>query len=203
MEIHSKKAKIFIICGLVVVVSIVGATLLNLRKGNVELLEASPSASAQAEENPQTIWVHVKGAVNNGSLYELPKGARVNDAIEAAGGAAENADFTDVNLAMQLMDGDVVCIPEQGVRKQQPVVSGAARENTSGSSGELADGEKININIASAEELMKIPGVGEATAKKIIAYREATPFERIEDIMQIDNIGEKKYASMKDYITVE
>lgn len=130
------------------------------------------------------IYVHVKGEVKNPGLYEFEYGDRINDAIIKAGGKTENADVDRVNLAKHLIDGTEVVIPDISTR-------------------DIEDGEKININTANVKRLQDINGVGEATAEKIIKYREESGgFNSIEEIMNIEGIGLKTFESMKDSICV-
>lgn len=201
----SKKYKLILFIGVLLLLCAVGSIALNLGRGNVDIqtlepLETESTAVQAANAEEKTIQVHIKGAVNAAGLYTLPEGARIHDAIEAAGGAAENAKIDDVNLAMALNDGDELNIPDNSGGVKKPVVSNAETEVAAGSSARTA--KKINLNTASAADLEKIPGVGEAMAKKIISYRETTPFKRIEDIMKIGGVGQKKFESMKEYIEV-
>ena len=130
------------------------------------------------------IYVHVKGEVKNPGIYEFEYGNRVNDAIMKAGGKTDNADIESINLAKYLIDGTEVVVPDI-------------------TSGDYDDGGKININTASKNRLQDINGVGEATAEKIINYREENGgFNSIEEIMNIEGIGLKTFNSMKDDICV-
>lgn len=151
------------------------------------------------EANASTLFVHIAGSVKNPGLYELPQGSRVSDAVSAAGGMSEDANTSSVNLARQLTDGEQII-----VASNEDILAATETETSSGSpSGEVSSQGKVNINTASAEELMTLDGVGEATADKIIAYRQENgPFARIEEIKEVSGIGEKKFEAMKDAITV-
>lgn len=151
------------------------------------------------EANASTLFVHIAGSVKTPGLYELPQGSRVSDAVSAAGGMSEDANTSSVNLARQLTDGEQII-----VASNEDILAATETETSNGSpSGEVSSQGKVNINTASAEELMTLDGVGEATADKIIAYRQENgPFARIEEIKEVSGIGEKKFGAMKDAITV-
>jgi len=138
--------------------------------------------------------IHVSGAVNRPGVVEVSPGARVQDAITAAGGPAADADLESTNLAAPLLDGQHLRIPAVGESTtpvSQPEQAGAAIPLL------------ININSATAEELTALPGVGQATAAKIVAYRqEHGPFTQIEKIMDVSGIGEGKFNGFKEMITV-
>ena len=149
-----------------------------------------------AESAETFLYVHVTGAVTKPGLYEMPQGSRVKDAVDAAGGFSKDAQQESVNLARLLSDGEQVVVASK---------SAAAPSSSSASlsPSTSARGGKVNINSANAEQLMGIDGIGEATAAKIIAYREENgPFKSIEDIKDVSGIGDKKFESMKDSITV-
>lgn len=151
------------------------------------------------EANASTLFVHIAGSVKNPGLYELPQGSRVSDAVSAAGGMSEDANTSSVNLARQLTDGEQII-----VASNEDILAATETGTSNGSpSGQVSSQGKVNINTASAEELMTLDGVGEATADKIIAYRQENgPFARIEEIKEVSGIGEKKFEAMKDAITV-
>jgi competence protein ComEA len=152
---------------------------------------ASPSASARPG---RLIFVHVAGAVHRPGLYELPDGSRVNDAVHAAGGAAKDADLDSLNLASKLKDGDKVLVPRKGGGGAQAPSSGA----TAASSGGL-----VNLNTATAADLETLPGVGPATAQKIIAYRtDHGGFRTVDDLLNVAGIGPRKLDQIRPHVTV-
>ncbi len=171
--------------------------------------EAAPSADSvsegdSAEESGEedaapSVYVDVDGAVNKPGLIVLSEGARVNDAVRAAGGFAESADTSAVNLAAPISDGQKLHVPAVG---EQP--SGAGQGSVAASTAPgTSEGAAVDINAASAEELDELPGVGPATAQAIIEEREQNgPFESVEDIMRVSGIGEKKFEKLKDSIRV-
>ncbi|ENQ3104173.1 helix-hairpin-helix domain-containing protein [Bacillus cereus] len=136
----------------------------------------------------KTILVDTKGAVNHEGVYELQSGARVKDAVEKAGGFLPEADITKVNLAQLVQDQMLIYVPKKG----EALANGAP----------LSDG-KIQINIATKEQLEKISGIGPRKAENIIKYREQHgPFQKVEDLLEVDGIGEKSLEKMKDEIIV-
>lgn len=138
------------------------------------------------------IFVDVKGAVNNPGLYEAQLGERVMDIIARANGFAENAESDAVNLAERLKDEMVVYVPTEG-EEQLHTPAGGGNEQ----------GGLININEASAMELMTLPGIGEAKAAAIIEYREQNGgFKEKEELKEISGIGEKTLEKLLDLIRV-
>ena len=146
-----------------------------------------------ADENKE-IMVHISGAVKNPGILKINSSKRVVDALEMAGGATDDADLDRINLAAKLHDEEKIYIPKIGEVSNNEISSLV-------SSGENSNAEKININTADSTELQKIPGVGAKTAEKIINYRSQNSFSSIEDIKNVDGIGDKKFESMKDYIS--
>ena len=143
------------------------------------------------------IVVYISGAVPRPGVYALPKGARVQDAISAAGGFLADADKTGINLARQLDDGEQLDIPF-GEGASLVIPTPGAEEVEPG------EADLVNINSASQAELETLPGIGPTTAQKIIEYREENgPFQSTEDIMNVSGIGPGTYERIKDLITVE
>ncbi len=132
----------------------------------------------------------MKGAVVKEGVYEMKEGDRVKDAIEKAGGFLPEADRKKVNLAQVVQDQMVLYVPD----KNEQVQEGAAV-----SKGE----EKVRINAASKEQLEKITGIGSRKAESILKYREEHgPFQKIEDLLEIDGIGVKSLEKIKDQIII-
>ncbi|NOH03454.1 MAG: ComEA family DNA-binding protein [Chloroflexi bacterium] len=149
------------------------------------------------------IAVHVIGAVPRPGLYEFAEGARVQDAIDAAGGLLSSADVESINLAALLEDGQQLTIPYKA--GQEPAEETAVPLELPGPPATEApeDQDLININTATAEELDSLPGIGPTIAQRIIDYRtENGPFETIEDIMDVSGIGPSTFDQIKDLITV-
>lgn len=136
--------------------------------------------------------VHVSGWVASPGLVELPGGARLGDAIAAAGGVRPGAALASVNLAQILSDGQQVVVPRPGTGESQVAADGSAP----------TDG-KVRVNQATADELERLPGVGPVLAERIVAHREEMgPFETVEDLLAVSGIGEAKLASIRDFVVV-
>lgn len=153
--------------------------------------EAVVGATAEQSggEASSAIFVYVCGAVKCPGVVELPEGSRVNDALEAAGGFAEDASRDHVNLAARVADGEKLFFP-------------TCEEAASVAEEKSGDG-LIDINTASAEELCTLPGIGASRAADIIRYRErAGAFETCEDIMKVTGIKTSVYDKIKDRIKV-
>lgn len=170
----------------------------------VEHSEKSTQSQEYESPSSQLIYVHVAGEVSNPGMYELKHDARVSDAIDAAGGLTENADQLSINLARQVTDGEQIVV--QAYIEAEPGNSESTDASDSGlpsSSNTEVLSSKVNINTASASELTTLDGIGESTAAKIIAYRQANgSFASIEEIKKVSGIGDKKYEAIKDRITV-
>ena len=154
-------------------------------------MEDGEEKEKEKEMETSEIFVDVKGAVNNPGMYEAKLGERVMDIIERANGFAENAAQDAVNLAERLKDEMVVYVPKEGEDQVKAV-------------GEQERGALININEASATELLTLPGIGEAKAAAIIDYREQNSgFKEKEELKEISGIGEKTFEKLMDLITVD
>ena len=140
-----------------------------------------PSSEEEEEREPVRIKVFVCGAVVREGVYELPEGARVFDAVEAAGGFAEEADETYVNQADYVSDAQKLYIPTKSESEKLKEQASSRPESTSGESSGL-----VNINTADEAALMTLPGIGRTRAESIIEYRQMNgPFEKAEDLMQV------------------
>lgn len=140
---------------------------------------------AKQEENKSDIIVDIDGAVNKPGVYELNNGDRVIDAINMAGGFTEGAYTKDLNKARILVDGEKIYILSQ----DEFAI-------------ESEDSNLININAASINDLMSLPGIGEVYAERIIDYRKNKHYGSIEEIKNIEGIGDKTFEKIKDLITV-
>ena len=174
-----------------IIVAGIGVTLFVKRQADTDkLLSADEINRAQnAQNNPSEIVVHVAGAVNAPGLVRLKTDSepRVANAIEAAGGATASADLDSLNLARVIADGEKITVPDK---------------NALSSSGAGA-ADIININTATADQLQTLPGIGKVMADNIVAYREAHGgFSTVEQIKEVDRIGDKLFEKIKDKITV-
>lgn len=149
------------------------------------------------------LCVHVVGEVAHPGMYELKSGARVSDAIEAAGGMLEDADQLSVNLARSVSDGEQIVVAAVVANEGNAPSSQETPSSNSSSDRSSSVSGKVNINTANVSELTSLDGIGQATAEKIVAYRQANgSFPTIDAIKNVSGIGDKKFEAIKDRITV-
>ncbi len=147
------------------------------------------------------VAVHIIGAVPRPGLYEFPEGARVQDAIDAAGGLLAEANVDALNLAALLEDGQQLSIPYQAGSGPTLIEAPIMTEAPIVSEAPVAI-ELVNINTATLEELNALPGIGPTTAQKIIDYRDENgAFSTIEDIMNVSGIGPATFEEIRNLIT--
>jgi len=150
------------------------------------------AAPASATPSPEIIvLVDVAGWVRHPGVYEFTEGARVIDAIDAAGGARPGAVLEALNLAALLVDGTQVLVSREGETPAPPVLGGAVV------------GGLINVNTATATELEELPGVGEVIAQAIVDYRtENGPFTSVDQLLDVSGIGDATLEDIRDMVTV-
>ncbi|MEQ6902976.1 ComEA family DNA-binding protein, partial [Nocardioides sp. YIM 152588] len=148
---------------------------------------SAPGAAAGGGE----VTVDVAGRVRRPGIVVLDAGARVVDAVEAAGGARPGVDLTGLNLARVIADGEQILVG-------RPASPAAAPVGAAGGVPVL-----VNVNLAGAEELETLPEVGPVTAAAIIAWRaERGGFASVEELLEVDGIGEKTLATLRPHVTV-
>lgn len=152
------------------------------------------SAPASASPSPElVVLVDVAGWVRRPGVYEFTEGARVIDAIDAAGGARSGALLEALNLAAPLTDGTQILVPREGQEgvAPAPVTGGAVA------------GGLVNVNSAIATELEELPGIGEVIAQRIIDYRtENGPFATVDELLDVSGIGDAILESIRELVTV-
>lgn len=166
---------------------------------NYENLEIEDVSKTEEKVEITKIKVHIAGSVVTEGIIELEEGARVADAIKEAGGTTADANTKKINLAQKLQDGQKIYIPNQNETEEDIMenLGETIEENSINSSS------KVNINTATQTELELLSGIGPSIASKIISYRkENGKFKTIEDIKNIPGIGEAKFNSIQDQITV-
>lgn len=158
-----------------------------------------------SEQTAPLLYIDVKGNVNRPGLYRLDAGSRVADAIAKAGGAKPDADLEQINLAAPLTDGTAIVIPAKGgspAAVAQDRSSPAYKPGSAGPSAAALD-DQVNLNTATAEQLMDLPGIGEARAASILRYREQKGgFRSPEELKEIEGIGEKMYDRIKERLRI-
>lgn len=158
------------------------------------------------------IFVHIDGYINNPGVYEIKENDRIKTLIDKAGGFKEGYSIKNINLAAKLSDGDKIYIPSVSEEKNSEnnnninINSSGKGQNVKSDRNNVSimkNNSKININTANISELKQITGIGESTANKIIDYRENVgKFKKIEDIKEVKGIGDAKYESLKNKITI-
>lgn len=193
------------------------------------LTRTAPEPGYEPKEGPTTglIYVHVAGHVVKPGLYGMGSGARVHHAVEAAGGLSGSADKDAVNLALPISDGQQIYIPAKKadtMSKGQPQITQSTKPESASAAvltdeprgrldvtlkepvseaTESAPAGKIGINSASQSELEKLPGIGPATAAKILQHRkDKGPFTSIEGLLDVSGIGPAKFAAIKDLVSL-
>lgn len=189
------KPVMYVLIGILVGLLLAGGIWVGSRQPQGEMVELRPAPTLEP------LRVHVAGAVVHPGVYDLPDNSRVTDAIEAAGGFLADADKNGLNLAARLEDGERLDVPY--VAGYAPAESQGFTVVSEGTPSPLAGADLVNINTASADELDKLPGIGQTTAQRIIDYRTNNgPFATIEDIINVAGIGTATYDEIKDLITV-
>ena len=161
-------------------------------------------SAASVASDPQTLLVvEIVGAVDHPGVYRLASDARVGDLVAAAGGYGPRVDTDragrELNLAAPLHDGDQIRVPARGdaVTTAPSTTSGGA-----GSKPGVGSAAPIDLNRATASELDTLPGIGPATAAKILASRDEQPFASVDDLPSRKLVGEKTFANLKDLVAV-
>jgi|GEM_PF-2792132 len=167
---------------------------------------AAAPAPAVASPEPEPVVVHVAGAVVKPNLYKLPAGARVFDAIEAAGGALPDAQVDSLNLAEPLQDGSKVCVASKAATvcdSTVQVTTSVARASATTAQPAKASGAKINVNTATEAQLRTVSGIGPTTAKAIVDYRKTNGlFKRLEDLDKVKGIGSATLSKIRESLTL-
>ena len=182
--------------------AVLGLAILAAAAGVVAILLRDPSPGAvevilPTSTPPSDVMVYVTGAVQQPGVHQVEEGARLADAVEAAGGADPDADLVAVNLAVRVADEDHWHIPRVGEAAPPP-----ATQTTTGTTARSAGGgSRLNINAASAEELERLPQIGEVRAQAIVAHRDANgPFDTVENLVEVHGIGPGTLNAIRDLV---
>lgn len=217
---------IFISTLLLITITIITCILIFNKKTPIKKKKTTPLIVKKKTENKEstvkeeTFKIDIKGEINNPGIYEMPKNSRIIDVINKAGGLTENANTTVINLSKKISDEMVIIIYSndqvmdfKNTKKEEETLIDKCHQKDDISLKNDACIEKditttdnlnkqISINTATKEELMTLPGIGEAKAQEIIDYRNTNGnFTTIEDIKNISGIGDSVFAKIKDYIT--
>lgn len=174
---------------------------------NEIIVEENKISESNAEEiiEENLISIHIAGSVAKEGVIQIEENSRLIDVIEKAGGLTEQADLSNVNLAYEIKDGQKIYIPNKKDEENIGIIMTempnyiTSKEETTTESGVLI----ININNATQTELEQLPGIGPSIASSIIKYRkEKGNFKNIEEIKNVEGIGESKYNKIKDYICI-
>lgn len=145
---------------------------------------------------PRDMRVFVSGAVATLGVVTVPEGARLVDVVQAAGGFTDDTDYTSLNLAGRVGDGENVFVPSSAVASGS--VSPVSSVRVPGS------GTKLNLNTATIEELDTLPGIGDVLAGRIVEYREANgPFGTVDDLVLVDGISARMVEGLKPLVTID
>lgn len=196
-RLHELRRDPRVIAAVVAVVAL-AAGVAWLRSGG----SSPPAASVDAPvpmttttAGPASAIVHVVGAVRAPGVVQLPAGARVADAIAAAGGAGESADLARINLAARVTDGQRIAVPLVG----EPMPAGAGV----GSTEETGTGGPIDLNAATADQLEELPGIGPTLAAAIVSERERMGgFRSVDDLQRVRGIGPARFEQLRELVTV-
>ena len=181
---------------------------------------AAPGGPAPPAAPGSPVVVSVVGKVARPGLVRVTDGARVADAVDAAGGALPGVDMSVLNLARRVGDGEQIAVGvppasdaapgaapasgrEPGASPGEPLPASGSTAGGSGTGGGAAPGGKVDLNKATAADLDALPGVGPATASKILDWRAKNGrFTRIEQLREVNGIGERRYAQLSPLVTV-
>jgi competence protein ComEA len=159
--------------------------------GSVTIATPAPTTTV-----PPPMVVHVDGAVNRPGVHELAPGARVIDAVAAAGGTTAAADEHRVNLAAPVVDGQRLWVPAVG-EEEPTVVAGSGGGGGGETASDIGSGP-VDVNEADETRLQDLPGIGPALAAAIIQYRtDHGPFGTVEDLLDVPGIGPAKLAQLE------
>ena len=201
--------------GVLITALVLGSMVLFLRSDDnapIQVLLPTPNQNdATSSQNSSTlagdaaadVYVYVSGAVRNPGVYPLRPGDRLQQALEAAGGATGDAQLEAVNLALRVQDAGHYHIPKVGETPTAALSQSTTASPGTGPSSTGSCGDLIDLNSASVAELESLPGIGPVRASAIISYREKHgPFLSIEEVMNVSGIGPATFDSVRDLVSV-
>lgn len=170
------------------------------------IVSSSPGEVTGGVQDSELVVVEVAGAVAHPGVFRLPTGSRIADVIDAAGGYGPRVDTTrvgqELNLAARVQDGDRVHVAsrDEVAATEAAGTTGGGDRGGSGSGG--TDGGLVDLNLATADALDELPGIGPVTAAKILAAREEAPFTSVDDLRSRGILGEKTFERLRDLVAV-
>ena len=202
----ARQEKIVLLVIILIILLIIGWRIYTQEQNAITIVPAVDSIESSIEkENMQEeiCIVHISGAVSNPGVYQLNGNKRIIDVVKIAGGELENANVDAVNLAAHIFDGQKIVIPflaeNSGENNNQNVLP----NNNPEQYGYSSQNNLVNLNTATSSQLEDLPGIGPVLAKSILEYRQKYgQFRDIADIKNVGGIGEKRFESIKEYITV-
>jgi competence protein ComEA len=166
-----------------------------------EIKIGTPVTEGTVEE--EICIIHIAGAVHQPGVYQLNKGKRIIDAVKMAGGKTEMANLDAVNLAAHLYDGQKIIIPMISENNEDMLFRTVGSYEAEQQRTNSTNSSLLNLNAANSLQLEALPGIGPVLADRILEYRKSNGmFRNMEEVMNIPGIGEKKFDSIKEYITV-
>lgn len=213
--VKKQKFRILIIC-ILVIIGICGCGRGTVEYVNSEnsidtnavdsekLTETEEAVDTKGSEAAKQIYVYVCGAVGIPGVYTMDEGSRICDLFQAAGGLTEEAAGDYWNQARLLVDGEMIYVPTKAEAKERTQEEWAAAGSQADSEDtDNQENKKVNINTASKEELMTLPGIGESKALAILAYREKNGgFSSIQELKEISGIKDGVFSKIEDYIVI-
>lgn len=189
------KNKSIIIFSIILILSIISLIIQNSKEKSSILVNDN---QLEKEKYEGKIAVYISGEVKNPGVYYIDEESRLVDLIDICGGFNENADISELNLAEKLNDAEKIDVPK--IIEEDDVESNVSQQEPINNENET---DLININTASKEELKELKGIGDTLADNIIEYRKYTKFENIEDILNVNGIGNSKFEAIREYICVD
>lgn len=208
-NLDNKQKNIVIIVGIIIIIGILYFIYNGIDKKSTDQIDNNmlsiENNTKENEGSKELVIVHITGAVKTPGIVKLPEGARIEDAIDKAGGLTEDADISDVNLAYVLEDGIKIKIPTISEEKNEEIIINSSGEGiVEKEISNNSENKIININKANETDLQTLPGIGASLAGRIVEYRNSNgKFNEIEDIKNVSGIGDSKYENIKNFICVK
>lgn len=217
LKVLNNKKKVILIISIIIILLVLLTYYFLVYKIDNETISIDKSIINEEESTNDIddIIVDIKGFVNKPGVYSFKKSnnMRINDLIVKAGGLLKDADTSTINLSKKLEDEMIIIIyskseianfmkTQDDLRKKLEICENKLKNDACIKEKESTSNGKININEATVNELQELNGIGKSKAEAIIEYRKKTKFKSIDEIMNVDGIGESLFASIKEDITV-